>query len=82
MAWPQSSSGVVHLARRPSARKRADGRERLFGERWKREAELVAVRDYFRVEDDAGERFWIYRAGDGEGAATSSHGWFLHGVFG
>jgi protein ImuB len=62
--------------------KRADGPERVFGEWWKRDAELIAVRDYFRVEDDAGERFWIYRSGDGEDAATGSHRWFLHGVFG
>ena len=62
--------------------KRADGPERVFGEWWKRDAELVAVRDYFRVEDDAGERYWIYRAGDGEDAATGSHRWLLHGVFG
>ncbi|WP_334147152.1 DUF6504 family protein [Hyphomicrobium sp.] len=61
---------------------RADGPERVFGEWWKRDAELIAVRDYFRVEDDAGERYWIYRAGDGEDAATGSHHWFLHGVFG
>ncbi|MCK5745788.1 MAG: DNA polymerase Y family protein, partial [Oricola sp.] len=62
--------------------KRANGPERVFGEWWKRDAELIAVRDYFRVEDDAGERYWIYRAGDGEDAATGSHRWFLHGVFG
>lgn len=62
--------------------KRADGPERVFGEWWKRDAELVAVRDYFRVEDDAGERFWIFRAGDGQDATTGSHRWFLHGVFG
>jgi protein ImuB len=62
--------------------RRADGPERVFGEWWKRDAELVAVRDYFRVEDDAGERYWIYRAGDGEHAATGSQGWFLHGIFG
>ncbi|MFC3694880.1 Y-family DNA polymerase [Chenggangzhangella methanolivorans] len=62
--------------------RRADGPERVFGEWWKRDAELVAVRDYFRVEDDAGERYWLYRAGDGEDAATGSHRWFLHGVFG
>lgn len=62
--------------------KRADGPERVFGEWWKRDAELVAVRDYFRLEDDAGERYWLYRAGDGEDAATGSHRWFLHGVFG
>ena len=62
--------------------KRADGPERVFGEWWKRDAELIAVRDYFRVEDEAGERYWLYRAGDGEDAATGSQRWFLHGVFG
>ncbi len=62
--------------------RRADGPERVFGEWWKREAEIVAVRDYFRVEDDAGERYWLYRAGDGEDGATGSHRWFLHGIFG
>ena len=62
--------------------KRADGPERVFGEWWKRDAELAAVRDYFRVEDAAGERYWLYRAGDGEDLATGSHRWFLHGIFG
>ncbi|MDF1600921.1 DNA polymerase Y family protein [Mesorhizobium sp. YIM 152430] len=62
--------------------KRADGPERVFGEWWRADAELVAVRDYFRVEDDAGERFWVYRAGDGENAETGSHRWFMHGIFG
>jgi protein ImuB len=61
---------------------RADGPERVFGEWWKRDAELRAVRDYFQVEDDTGERFWIYRSGDGEDGATGSHRWFLHGIFG
>jgi protein ImuB len=62
--------------------RRADGPERVFGEWWKRDAELAAVRDYFRVEDDAGERYWVYRAGDGEDSATGSQRWFIHGVFG
>ena len=62
--------------------RRGDGPERVFGEWWKRDAELAAVRDYFRVEDDAGERYWLFRAGDGEDAATGSHRWFIHGVFG
>jgi protein ImuB len=62
--------------------KRADGPERVFGEWWKRNAELVAVRDYFQVEDEAGERYWIFRAGDGEHGETGSHKWFLHGIFG
>ncbi|BCH27817.1 Y-family DNA polymerase [Mesorhizobium sp. L-8-3] len=62
--------------------RRADGPERVFGEWWKRDAELLAVRDYFRVEDEAGERYWLYRAGDGENEATGSQRWFIHGVFG
>ncbi len=41
-----------------------------------------AVRDYFRIEDQAGRRFWIFRQGDGEDVTTGSHNWFLHGVFG
>lgn len=61
---------------------RGDGPERVFGEWWKRDAELAAVRDYFRVEDEAGARYWLYRAGDGEDAATGSHRWFIHGIFG
>ena len=57
----------------------------LFG---RLEEELTALREagigyeWAKIEDDAGERYWIYRAGDGEDAATGSHRWFLHGVFG
>ncbi|WP_434713607.1 DNA polymerase Y family protein (plasmid) [Rhizobium sp. YTUHZ045] len=61
--------------------KRADGPERIFGEWWQRSAEWIAVRDYFVVEDDTGERFWIFRSGDGVDTDTGSHKWFLHGVF-
>ncbi|ARM88183.1 DNA-repair protein ImuB 1 [Rhizobium sp. CIAT894] len=60
----------------------ADGPERIRGEWWRRDAELTAVRDYFRVEDDAGERYWIFRSGDGEDPNSGSQHWFLHGVFG
>ncbi|MFN4059787.1 MAG: Y-family DNA polymerase [Paracoccus hibiscisoli] len=61
---------------------RADGPERIFGEWWKRDAEARAVRDYFRIENEAGQRFWIFRAGDGEDRSTGSHRWFMHGIFG
>jgi len=61
---------------------RADGPERIFGEWWKADAEWTAARDYFRVEDTNGERFWLYRAGDGEHGETGSQSWFLHGLFG
>lgn len=74
-AW-FSWRGVRHRVRH------ADGPERVFGEWWKGDMEMSAVRDYFQVENDAGERFWIFRAGDGEDAATGSHRWYLHGLFG
>ncbi|WP_343699233.1 DNA polymerase Y family protein [Caulobacter sp.] len=62
--------------------RRADGPERVFGEWWKADAELARTRDYFQVEDEGGERYWIYRDGDGEDAATGSQRWFMAGVFG
>lgn len=52
--------------------KRTDGPERIYGEWWKRDAEMESVRDYFAVEDEAGERFWLYRQGDGEGGSRAS----------
>ncbi len=61
---------------------RADGPERIFGEWWIRPREMQAVRDYFVVEDERGERLWVFRAGDGVDTETGSHRWFLHGVFG
>lgn len=91
-AVPESIEAIALLPDHPPASftwrgirrrvKRADGPERVYGEWWKRDTELAAVRDYFQVEDEAGERFWIYRAGDGEDSATGSHRWFLHGIFG
>jgi protein ImuB len=60
---------------------RGDGPERIFGEWWKSDAETKAVRDYFQVEDDTGERYWLFRSGDGEDNTTGSQRWFLHGVF-
>lgn len=62
--------------------RRADGPERVFGEWWKADAELARSRDYFQVEDEAGERFWIFRDGDGEDLETGSQRWFMAGVFG
>ncbi|MBY5904177.1 DNA polymerase Y family protein [Rhizobium leguminosarum] len=61
--------------------KRADGPERIFGEWWQRDAEMEAVRDYFVIEDEAGERLWVFRSGDGIDPETGSHRWFIHGIF-
>lgn len=59
----------------------ADGPERIHGEWWRRDAELQAVRDYFRLEDEDGRRFWLFRQGDGMDPATGGLRWFLHGLF-
>jgi len=59
----------------------SDGPERLFGEWWKRNAEVNSVRDYFLVEDTNGKRFWIFRRGDGLHPETGSQEWFMHGFF-
>ena len=43
---------------------------------------LPRARDYYRIEDEEGRRYWIFREGlygDGRGAAPD---WFVHGVFG
>ena len=59
---------------------RAEGPERIAGEWWRRAAERQAVRDYFRVEDEQGQRFWLYRRGDGERGETGDLSWFIHGL--
>jgi protein ImuB len=59
----------------------ADGPERIAGEWWKRDGEMRSVRDYFRVEDEEGRRFWLFRRGDGDDPATGDRRWFLHGFF-
>ncbi|WP_342585942.1 DUF6504 family protein [Zhengella mangrovi] len=57
---------------------RAEGPERIAPEWW-REPAATPVRDYWRVEDETGRRFWLYRAGFHEGSAPAR--WFLHGLF-
>ncbi len=38
------------------------------------------TRDYYRVEDKAGHRFWLFRHGLQE-AETGQPGWYVHGLF-
>ncbi len=59
---------------------RVEGPERIAPEWW-RERSSARLRDYYRVEDAAGRRYWIYRqgiTGDGRGGAPD---WFMHGLF-
>jgi protein ImuB len=65
---------------RTHAVSRADGPERIAEEWWTEGASgsADAIRDYYRVEDEEGRRFWLFRAGL---AGSGSPRWFLHGVF-
>jgi protein ImuB len=56
-----------------------EGPERIAMEWWKHVAPQ-ATRDYFRVEDKTGHRFWLYRDGLYVREKQTPR-WFLHGVF-
>ena len=56
---------------------RTEGPERIAAEWWRDDG---LTRDYFRVEDSAGHRFWLYREGL-YGREIVAPRWFLHGVF-
>jgi protein ImuB len=71
--------GVAHRVRA------AAGPERIAAEWWRDKqargrAETDLVRDYYRVEDSDGARFWIFRAGLHGGDRMPR--WYLHGLFG
>jgi protein ImuB len=55
-----------------------EGPERIAAEWWRRADALT--RDYFRVEDAQGHRFWLYREGL-YGRETIRAKWFMHGLF-
>jgi protein ImuB len=63
--------------------RRAEGPERIAEEWWKRDIDEVRtghVRDYYRVEDQDGGRFWLFRSGLYEPDQPAK--WWLHGLFG
>ena len=58
---------------------RVEGPERIAPEWW-RERGATRLRDYYRIEDQRGRRYWIYRlgiVGDGRGGAPD---WYLQGL--
>jgi protein ImuB len=63
----------------------AAGPERIAAEWWRgkqsgKRPETDLIRDYYRVEDSDGARFWIFRAG--LHAEDRMPRWYLHGLFG
>lgn len=83
---PQSIEAIALAPDSPPARFRwrrvdhrvvsSEGPERIEGEWWRRRER---VRDYYRIEDTDGRRFWVFRAGRfGEEPPPR---WYLHGLF-
>jgi protein ImuB len=65
---------------------RVEGPERIAMEWWKQDGQTL-TRDYFRIEDEEGRRFWIFRDGlygselaDEKGEPLPAN-WFVHGLF-
>lgn len=58
---------------------RAEGPERIAPEWWRDGADET-TRDYFRVEDRDGRRYWLFRQGL-YGVTQASPRWFMQGLF-
>jgi protein ImuB len=54
---------------------KADGPERIEQEWWLQQGQH---RDYYRVEDDEGQRYWLFRSGHYD---DKNFQWYLHGFF-
>lgn len=62
----------------------SEGPERIAAEWWRRKTGHEAgrgglTRDYYRIEDTAGRRYWIFRHGLYDEAQTPR--WYMHGLF-
>lgn len=64
----------IHKGKRHTIVK-ADGPERIEQEWWLQQGQH---RDYYRVEDESGNRYWIFRLGHYH---DKTYKWFLHGYF-
>jgi protein ImuB len=77
---PDDPPLMFRWRRVPHRVRRAEGPERIALEWWREpEAGTDGIRDYYRVEDEAGRRFWLYRRGLYRPESPTA--WFLHGFF-
>ena len=81
---PDAPPSQFTWRRRAHRVSRADGPERIAEEWWLAPGlpcdlfDANAIRDYYRVEDEEGRRYWLYRAGL---AGDTPARWFIHGLF-
>ncbi len=61
---------------------RAQGPQRIAPEWWREIGSKASrTRDYYRIEDEGGAGYWVYREGL-YGRDQDAPAWFLHGLFG
>ncbi len=75
--WWRAEEPKAEGERRDEAEKAADGSAHLLGDL--APAPDRDIRDYYRVEDDQGRRYWVFREGFYRSGAPPR--WFLHGLF-
>jgi protein ImuB len=72
--WRKKLHVVVHV----------EGPERISDEWWNSNEighqTIRHTRDYFRIEDDKGYRYWLYRQGL-YASETNLPRWYMHGIF-
>lgn len=76
-----------HVSRRVV---KAEGPERIAPEWWRalrsgsviKGRERAKPRDYYRIEDEDGHRYWIFRDGLYQESELSVPSWYLHGIYG
>jgi protein ImuB len=79
---PDSAPNVFTWRNQTHRIRRAEGPERIGAEWWRKawaENSVDRVRDYYRIEDETGQRYWIFRAG--LYGAKRPIRWYLHGLF-
>lgn len=59
---------------------KVQGPERIATEWWRPHAD-ARERDYYRVEDEGGRRYWLFRHGRYGESQDDEPGWYLHGLF-
>ncbi len=90
---PEGAPARFTWRRRPRRIIRSEGPERIAAEWWlplqgtSYPPQSGAVRDYYRLEDEAGGRYWVFRLGrydtqnEIETENEAPPGWYMHGLF-
>lgn len=88
-AFPETIEAIAEVPDGPPVRfrwrkilhqvTRSEGPERIVDQWWGKTVSRQ-TRDYFRIEDDKGHRYWLFREGLYE-RETDKPKWYLHGQF-